>query len=157
MRTVTTAALLACIAIPAASGCARRALRHELQERREAAADMPLRGTEWTCASVNAEAVLDGAAPTLTISADGKVSGNSGVNRFGGSIEESGKALRFSQLSSTRMAGPPDRMKLEASFLSALERTRSFRVDGTLLTLLDQDASVVATFLGQAPAPAPAK
>ena len=116
---------------------------------------MPLRGTEWTCASVNAEAVQEGAAPTLTIAADGGVSGNSGVNRFGGTAEESGKSIRFSQMSSTRMAGPPDRMKLEASFLAALGNTRSFRVDGTLLTLMDQDGSVVATFLGQAPAKTP--
>ena len=102
---------------------------------------------------MNDTAVTEGAAPTLEIAEDGKASGNSGVNRYGARADVEGSSIRFTMVVSTRMAGPQDRMKLEASYLAALERARRFRVDGTLLTLMDERGSVVATFLGREPAP----
>jgi len=142
------------IALVPVAGCT--ATPRQPQAAEKPAVTLPLRATVWECASVNDLAVTEGAAPTLEIAEDGKASGNSGVNRFGARAEAEDSAIRFTMVVSTRMAGPEDRMKLEASFLAALERTRRFRIDGTLLTLMDEKGSVVATFLGHRPDPQPA-
>lgn len=143
----------ALLAVLPAGGCAAPPRQPQAPER--PAVTLPLKSTSWQCASMNDEAVAEGEAPTLEIAEDGKASGNSGVNRFGARADADASAIRFTMVVSTRMAGPPERMKLEASFLAALERTRKYRIDGTLLTLMDEKGSVVATFLGTAAAPKP--
>lgn len=142
------------ISLVPAAGCS--ATPRQPQAPEKPAVTLPLKATVWECASVNDLAITEGAAPTLEIAEDGKASGNSGVNRFGARADAEAPAIRFTMVVSTRMAGPDERMKLEASFLDALERTRRFRIDGTLLTLMDEKGSVVATFLGHEPAPQPA-
>ena len=51
------------------------------------------------------------------------------MNRFGGSVEsaEAGE-LHFGQMMSTKMAGPPEQMALESSFLGALARADRYVV-----------------------------
>jgi heat shock protein HslJ len=154
VRLLAAAVPTLAIALLPVAGCS--ATPRQPQAAAEPAVKLPLEATVWECASVNDLAVTEGAAPTLEIAEDGKASGNSGVNRFGARADADGAAIRFTMVVSTRMAGPEDRMRLEASFLAALERARGFRIDGTLLTLMDEKGSVVATFLGHRPEPQPA-
>ena len=151
-RMLAAAAPTLAIALLPVAGCAATHPRQP-QAAEAPAVTLPLKATAWECASMNDTAVTEGAAPTLEIAVDGKASGNSGVNRYGARADVEGSSIRFTMVVSTRMAGPEDRMKLEASYLAALERARRFRVDGTLLTLMDERGSVVATFLGREPAP----
>ncbi len=88
-----------------------------------------LAGQSWTCVTLNGAAITATRPPTITFDGAGRVNGFSGVNRFGGSVEsaEAGE-LHFGQMMSTKMAGPPEQMALESSFLSALTRADRYMV-----------------------------
>lgn len=95
----------------------------------------------------------EGPRPTLTITLPDRANGLAGVNRYFGTVDFDREAMRFSKLGTTRMAGPPERMELERSFLGMLERSRTFRLQGRSLTLIDEAGAVVATFAApEAPA-----
>jgi heat shock protein HslJ len=57
-------------------------------------------------------------APTLIVTGDGAVSGSTGVNRMSGRVTGAGPL--FGPLATTRRAGPPAAMQLEARYLAAL-------------------------------------
>ena len=88
-----------------------------------------LAGQSWTCVTLNGAAITATRPPTITFDGAGRVNGFSGVNRFGGSVEsaEAGE-LHFGQMMSTKMAGSPEQMALESSFLSALARADRYMV-----------------------------
>ncbi len=67
------------------------------------------------------------------------MSGNLGVNSFNGTYELSGDDITFSPLASTKMAGPPEAMEQEATFLEALEAAAHVQVQDGTLTVLDSD------------------
>ena len=93
-----------------------------------------LAGQSWTCVTLDGAAITATRPPTITFDGAGRVNGFSGVNRFGGSVE-SAKAgeLLFGQMMSTKMAGPPEQMALESSFLDALTRADRYVVTDTEL------------------------
>ena len=73
----------------------------------------------------------------------GEVSGNGGVNSFGGSYETPGdNALTFGPIAATRMAGPPEAMEQETKFFEALENTEHFEFNEDKLVLSDQGNNV---------------
>lgn len=78
--------------------------------------------------------------PTLDIANDGKVSGTTGVNRLTSSVDVpalmKGQFL-LSPAATTRMAGPQYAMDLESKYLNALQKVRSFKLNGSTLTLTD--------------------
>jgi heat shock protein HslJ len=87
-----------------------------------------LEGVEFQLKSLT----LDGVAaaitgtrvkPFLSFVDGSRVAGNSGVNRFSGGYALTGPGeIRWSPgMASTRMAGPPEAMTLESSFLKALQ------------------------------------
>ena len=88
-----------------------------------------LAGQSWTCVTLDGAAITATRPPTITFDGAGRVNGFSGVNRFGGSVEsaEAGE-LHFGQMMSTKMAGPPEQMAIESSFLSALTRADRYVV-----------------------------
>lgn len=96
-----------------------------------------LTGTEWNCIELigrdgTSVSVTD-RQPTISITADGKVSGFAGVNRFFteatfGNTTTAVTPVKFGPVGATRMAGPPERMQLEGAFTSMLERVRSAQV-----------------------------
>lgn len=128
---------------PPADGASRRVVLVREIDRRTAmpAAALPpaLAGTAWRLVELPGTAAIAGprGVPTLAFDAGGRASGLSGVNRFSaGTVTDVG-ALRFSNAVSTRMAGPPEAMALEAAFLSRLQQTAGWRIDGDRLELLD--------------------
>ncbi len=72
------------------------------------------------------------------------MSGHGGINKFGGQFEHSSHGqLRFHRIFATRRAGPPEMMAIEAAYLSALNKTRSCRLEGTSLLLLDSAGRIL--------------
>jgi 5'-nucleotidase len=98
-----------------------------------------LKGTAWTLIELEGVAVTvtpGRAVPTLTLDAAApRASGHSGINRYFGSYELDGAALRFGPMAGTRMAGPPEAMTAESAYLKALSAVTSWRVEGRLLEL----------------------
>jgi heat shock protein HslJ len=103
------------------------------------ASDNSLNGTSWklTGWSVNS---LDPTNFTITAKfADGKVSGNSGVNSYSGPYEaSSGSSFAAGPFTSTLMAGPDPAMRAESIYMKLLDAAQSYKVSGDTLTLYDQ-------------------
>lgn len=91
---------------------------------------------DWVLTEVDGQAVPAVAgitSPTLTIANDGRVSGSSGVNRISGMTDAARLkegSVDLSKMMSTRMAGSPEAMQLEARVMDAMARSTSARVDG---------------------------
>jgi heat shock protein HslJ len=91
--------------------------------------------------------------PTLRFDPkEARVSGMSGVNRYGGRYTIEGAALTFGPLLATKMAGPPEQNALETRFLWALEATTSWRVAKSGELELLAGTRVVARFTPRAKA-----
>ena len=95
-----------------------------------------LAGT-WRVDSIAGAASFDAAKTEFALGADGKVSTTIGCNRMAGAPVVEGERLRFGPLAATRMACDAPLMELESRYAAALEATRSFRIEGARLRLLD--------------------
>jgi heat shock protein HslJ len=76
----------------------------------------------------------------IEFGADGRVSGFAGVNQFNGMYELTPGAanrggLHIGPLAVTKMAGPENLMKQEATYLEALGRVDGYVAEGGLLEL----------------------
>ena len=71
-----------------------------------------------------------------------RATGYSGVNSFSGSFESSAAGLSFGPIAATRRAGPPPAMAFETAFFKALGETKSYRISGETLELLDAAGAV---------------
>ena len=133
-----------------------------------AAAPMPgLTDTDWRCIELfdanGAPVDITGDPPTLRIAADGRASGFAGVNRYGcdariGNAISARMPLSFGPVMATRMAGPPERMRLEQAFTAMLGTVRESDIEvgsgGSAALVLRTDRAVCARFAaGSAPAP----
>ena len=79
--------------------------------------------------------------------ADGKVSGHSGVNSYGGPYTlGSGNALAVGSIASTEMAGSASAMRAEGAYLTLLGQARSYRVEVGRLTLFDAGGNESLSF-----------
>ncbi len=78
---------------------------------------------------------------TMTLEANGKISGRSTVNRYFGSFARNpnGSLTWTGALGATRMAGPEGAMKTESSFFAALGGTSELRVGSDLLVFQSAD------------------
>jgi heat shock protein HslJ len=82
--------------------------------------------------------VIDNAQSTLVFGTDGRVSGRAGCNQYGGSVTLNGASMILDQVFSTKMAcTAPALMDQETRFLEALQATRSYRMEGPKLVLVD--------------------
>ena len=101
----------------------------------------PLVGTAWLAWDINGRGPGDKTYATLVFN-PGRISGSGGCNRFSGALEVKADAWQASDIALTRMECPPELMKEEASFIGALEAARSHKVEGGVLTLLDESGAV---------------
>ena len=81
----------------------------------------------------------------LTFNTDGTLTGNSGCNGLSGSYTVEGNEITLSPIVSTRMACDPAIMEQEAAIHQVLTNTASFRIEGTQLTLTNNDRMLVFT------------
>lgn len=94
-----------------------------------------LEGTRW---------IGPGSArPQLRLDAEGRASGFGGCNRFSGRWSAEGGRLRLGPLAATRMMCLTPGGEQETVFLAALEQTRSARLEGRQLLLLDAQGQVL--------------
>ena len=107
-----------------------------------------LTGTRWALVQLfGAAASVSGDArePFIALqSTDARIVGYAGCNRIAGRYELTGEQLRFSQITSTRMACPE--MVIEDALLRALDATVRWSIVGDHLDLRGQDGAVVARF-----------
>jgi heat shock protein HslJ len=89
----------------------------------DAAFSLP--GSEWQLEDLGGVAADHGSA-TLTFPEAGKVAGNGSCNRFFGSSEINGDAIKLGAMGSTRMACPEPVMNQEAKYLEALQAAERF-------------------------------
>lgn len=98
---------------------------------------------EWTLVTLNGEKVNAEKPPTMKFSG-GKLAMFGGINRLSGSYALVNESVIMGQLISTKMAGPPELMKLESEFAKVMASVDKFHVHGTELELFI-GSKVVAT------------
>jgi len=106
----------------------------------------PLTGREWIVDTIDDRKALDGSLLSLTFSADGRVSGSAGCNRFFAQFQlMNHNTIRIRQAASTMMACPEALMQQERRFLDLLEHLNRFRIDpqGNLI-LTGEQHSILA-------------
>ncbi len=98
-----------------------------------------LNGTQWRLTGWTLSS-LDPADFTITAQfAEGRVSGNSGVNTYSGSYQAGpDEAFSVGQIAATEMAGPEPAMRAESAYLTLLGQAKSFKAADGRLTLYDQ-------------------
>jgi heat shock protein HslJ len=77
----------------------------------------------------------NGVKQTITFTKDGKVSGDSGCNRFAGGYTVKGNHITIGPLASTLMACPDREMNAEATFLKKLQAAKTFKATASTLKL----------------------
>jgi putative lipoprotein len=106
-----------------------------------ASASPPLLGTYWRVVEVAGEPAASSeghrVAHLILRSQDKRIEGSGGVNLLSGSYALQGSTLRFGDVLSTLMAGPPTLMNQEKKFCDALGATTGYRINGKSLELLD--------------------
>jgi heat shock protein HslJ len=90
---------------------------------------------------------------TASFTADGKLSGSAGCNRYHGSYQVDGESLTIGPVATTKMAcpEPPGVMEQEAAFLILLENTAAYQIMGDTLILLDANGAPLAEFTAKNP------
>jgi putative lipoprotein len=115
--------------------------------------DTPLRETYWKLVQLGETQVVvtdQQREPNLVFHTDqNRVTGSGGCNRLTGSYTVEGHSLRFGGIASTRMACMQG-MEIEAAFLAALDRVRTWKTSGQQLDLYDADGRLLARFTAQA-------
>ena len=112
-----------------------------------------LAGTTWVVATLGDDPVPAAGGPAIvSFGADGRLSGLGGVNRFSGPYALAGDELVAGPLISTRKAGPPEWMAVEARLLAILGRPARVARTETGLALGDDEDAVA--LVAAAPPPA---
>ncbi len=99
----------------------------------------------WRAADINGVPVSPNAPITMEVQGGGQVSGSAGCNRYSGTYRWLSKeGIKFSTISTTRMACPDDVMDQERRFLSILAAVEgySFYSDGGL-SLISPDGRAI--------------
>jgi uncharacterized membrane protein/heat shock protein HslJ len=110
---------------------------------------------KWALRSFGFKDSQDPLAPrtaiSLEFSADGKLHGSGGCNRYFAAYEIGpGDSLKIKSIGSTRMACPQEFMDQEMRYFEALQRVSVFRVQNNLLQLFYENGRRVLNFI---PAP----
>ena len=103
--------------------------------------------TEWTLSSLDARDFDITAA-----FADGKISGRSGVNSYGGRYTAVARqSFKVESIASTEMAGLEPAMRAEGAYFTLLAQASSYRVDAGRLTLFDAGGNELLIFEAEKP------
>jgi len=91
---------------------------------------------------------IAGTELTATFTRDGKVTGSAGCNAYTSTYRGSDGGIAIAKPAATRKlcATPEGVMEQEQAFLAALAATRSYRVEGSRLSLLTDRGTFTATF-----------
>jgi heat shock protein HslJ len=139
------------------------ALAHSQTSRDLSTDQRVLTGTEWRLVSfgpAGSEASLvAGTTVTLKFGEDGRASGSTGCNSYGGTYQVRGDNISFGRLISTKRAClDQNANQQEQRFLSALESANRFRLASNRLTILSERGRNALNFVNSSdsePAPGP--
>ena len=129
------------------------ALVAQAQPGRELSTDQRvLTGIEWQLVSLGPAGsetdVMQGTTVTLRFGEDGRASGSTGCNNYGGSYEVHGDNISFSRIVSTRRAClDQNANQQEHRFLTALESASRFRLSSNRLTIFSDRARSALNFV----------
>ncbi|NTW28278.1 MAG: META domain-containing protein [Coriobacteriia bacterium] len=106
-----------------------------------------LEGTSWRLVAWSDSAIDPGGFTITAQFADGKITGRSAVNSYGGSYK-AGADGSFSSgtIASTLMAGPEPAMRAESTYLGLLGGASSYKLDGNRLRLFDKNSTESLVF-----------
>ena len=79
----------------------------------------------------------------LSFGADGTLTGSTGCNQLGGDYQVEGDQIIFGQIVSTLIACPDLQMAQEKTMLQVLTDTASFKIEGNILTITNNDMVLV--------------
>nr|WP_272213693.1 META domain-containing protein [Marinicella sp. W31]MDC2879647.1 META domain-containing protein [Marinicella sp. W31] len=106
-----------------------------------------LAGAEWSVSAIGSETLAEPGSVTIEISADGRISGSAGCNRYMGAIRLGGEGgLEIGPLAATTMACDAPLVQLERQFFAAIGTVDSFDIgdDGKLLLTADGETVIRA-------------
>jgi heat shock protein HslJ len=108
-------------------------------------------GTQWDLVSAADESV-DWSAFLVTLGfQDERAGGKAPVNRYFGTCAAGPDGqLALGPFGMTMMAGPPEAMSAEASYMRLLEQVRGFRFRDERLILLNADQAAVLEYIASA-------
>lgn len=107
---------------------------------------------EWMIKSLQGKPVAAAKLPWIRVESGGGLSGWAGVNQISSQLDQSALGrgeFKPSPIISTRMAGPPEAMKLETDVLAALQNARAFVINAEVLELRSDSGVSVASFTRQ--------
>jgi heat shock protein HslJ len=107
-----------------------------------------LAATSWWVEDISGRGVIDMTHTTIEFDTDGRVSGDTGCNRYFGSVVFTGQEISFGPLAGTRKACAASLMDQEMNFFKAIEKVSLWEVAETgLLHLRDtQGVSQIRAF-----------
>lgn len=101
---------------------------------------------EWTLQTLNGDPLLAGSAINTTLE-DGKITGHSGCNSYGGTYTVKGADLQLGEIAMTLMACMEDGvMEQEQAYMAALANVTEFRLDADRLELLDESGAILLVY-----------
>lgn len=104
---------------------------------------------DWTVTRIGEDDTPAGVEVTMTFD-NGRISGKSGCNRFMGTAELTGEALRFGALAGTMMACPEPAMAVEQSFHATMRTIDRFDINESgELVLIAGDVPLVTAVRSQ--------
>lgn len=111
-----------------------------------------LTGTDWRLVSFGSAgsetSLVAGTTVTLKFGEDGRASGSSGCNSYGGTYQVRGDNISFGRLISTKRAClDQNANQQESRFLSALEAANRFRLSSNRLTILSDRGRSALNFV----------
>ena len=106
--------------------------------------------TKWIATEVAGQPVVEGARSWLEFSQDGRVTGHGGCNRYSGNAKFDDSSLRFDGVAATKMAcANPAAMDQENRLFAAYDATRTYRMEGKNVLLLDDAGKAQVRFQPQ--------
>lgn len=109
-----------------------------------------LTGKVWALTELKGNPPVAGTGIFAEFTADGKVAGSAGCNRYNGTYTVSGSNITFSSpMASTMMMCEQAVMDQESAYLKALGEAKTFAVKGDQLTLTGGDGSKLAVYKAQ--------
>ncbi len=101
---------------------------------------------EWTLQTLNGAPLLAASAINATFE-DGKITGYSGCNSYGGAYTVKGDGLQLGEIAITEMACLEDGvMEQEQAYMAALSNVAKFRLDNDRLELLDASGATLLVY-----------
>jgi len=95
-----------------------------------------LTGTAWWVEDIGGKGVIDMSHTTIEFTGDGKVMGDTGCNRYFGSVEIVAMDIAFGPLAGTRKACAPALMDQEGRFFQAMGEINRWEIAETGLLYL---------------------